>query len=219
MTQESSYSIIERDQHGDVLNIISGLNEASANDLADVLRTGTAYQGEQPQHALEVVREPTPAEQLVAVVDSWLANGDSLTRVDHLVECLRHVADQLETLGDMQIPRTGLKVEMHLFSGGGSNEERTAALDELAAVFGLKGVLNEAKHYHTGHNYGSGVRLVTIVESAPAESKPLVISDETIRQAEWIGKRYPDGVNYVEPCDDCESNGYNCSAHRAGGAS
>lgn len=191
----ATFTLIQRDGYGDPVNTITGLHEDNAETLAAWLRTGDAYQGDRPW-TCEIVRELTPAEETAAVVDSWLANGDSLTRTDHMVACLRRVADQLELLGSTEVPRTGLKVEMHLWSSDGSDEKRMAALDLLAGVFGLEAETNGANHYHTGHSHGGGVRMVTIVDPAPAP-KPLV-SDETI-----------------ERCDDCESNGYNCSAHSA----
>lgn len=200
MTTEPTYSIVERDHDGFVVNIIEGLVRARAELIADSLRIGTAYTGERPR-TCEIEREPTPVEKVEAVVDKWLAEGSSLTRVDHMAACLRRVADQLDQLGAMEIPGCGLKVELHLFSTHAPAQQRMAALDEMAAVvLDRKAQMGEQGHYGTGHIYGSGVRMVTIVEPEPKpEPKPLVISDETIQQAKWIGARYPDGVNFVEP--------------------
>lgn len=221
MTQEPTYSIVERDHDGFVVNIIEGLVRARAELIADSLRIGTAYTNSRPR-TCEIEREPDPAEVVAVVVGKWLTDGQSLTRADHLVACLRHVADRLETFGDKEIPPAGLKVELHFFSHAASNEDRVAAVDELAAVFGLVGELNDAEHYHTGYSHGGGLRMVTIVEPKP-EQKPLV-SDETIAEAEQVGRMVPatdlhlpqadcgcpikstrDGMaTFVDHCEACE---------------
>ncbi|HZN76054.1 MAG TPA: hypothetical protein VFC00_30860 [Micromonosporaceae bacterium] len=172
----ATFILVQRDQYGDPVNTITGLDELSANNVLAILTQGDAYHGAQPW-SCEIVAELTPAEKLAAVVDSWLAGGESLTRADHIVACLRRVADLLETLGGKVIPRTGLKVELHLFSSDGSNEERMTALDVLAAVFGRKGEMSEGQQYHTGHLYGGGLRMVTIPKPAE-EPRPLVSDDE-----------------------------------------
>lgn len=224
MTTPATYTLIQRDAYGDAVNTITGLAESYANQLADVLETGDAYQGEQPW-TCEVVAELSPAEQTAAIVDKWLADGESLTRADHLVACLRRVAETLESLGDKEIPRVGLKVELHLYSHGGTDEERMTALDELAAVFGRKGEMSEGLHYHTGHIYGAGLRMVTIPEPPAAPPKLLVISDETIAEAEQIGRMVPAadlhlpqaecgcpikqdsyGTRFVDHCAACEES-------------
>lgn len=223
MTTEATYSLIERNHYGAIVNQITGLVRARAELVADTLRRGDAYTTtERTPWTCEVVAELTPAEQTAAIVDKWLADGASLTRADHLVACLRRVADVLEPLGDRAIPHTGLKVEMHLFSSDGSTAVRMSALDELAAVFGRHGEMNEAGHYHTGYSHGGGLRMVTIAEPASATQPKPLVSDETIREAEWISKQVApmdlglpqaecgcpiksdrDGNNFVDHCQLC----------------
>ena len=211
MTQERTYTLIERDHYGAIVNTITGIFRARADLVAETLRLGDAYTDKIKPWTCEIVREPSREEQIAAVVDEWLADAEALTRADHLVACLRRVADVLEPLGDKVIPRTGLKVELHLFAHAAPAAERMAALDELAAVFGHKGEMSEAGHYHTGYVHGGGLRIVTIAEPEP---KPIV-SDETIRQAEQLSRMVlpmaecgcPIWGTVVDHCAACREEG------------
>lgn len=217
MTQEATYTLIQRDQHGDAVNAIPGLNEASANDLADVLRLGDAYQGDKPW-TCEIVREQTPAEQAQEAAAKWrdasAERGGSLHKVSHIAQILRTLAEDLDHLGETDIPSTILAVKIQVCGLWGAPEgvKQIAAVDRIAHALGQQphryetNVDGSPSHYGTGHGD-------LIVVTTAQEPKPLV-SDETIREAEQIAE----SSRLARIAEEAETLGHSHAAGSAGPA-
>lgn len=217
MSTSATYTLIQRDEYGTAVNTITRLGRAEAEAMEDLLSKGDAYKGERPW-TCEVVRELSAVEQAQEAAKAWRESANegarfhTLTRASHILEVLRGIADDLAHLGEMEIPSALLTVKIQVCAGAkGTDQDQIKAVSAIAHALGQEAVRypigEDSTHYGTGHGD------LVVVTTAP-EPKPIV-SDETIRQAEEIGKRYPDGVTYVEPCDDCETNGRNCYAHSA----
>lgn len=191
MTQESTYSIIECDHHGSIVNTITGLVRARAELVADTLRIGDAYAGTHPRTCL-IERELTAAEQAAEAATKWRETsadrGGSLYKASHIKQVLWSLAADLDHLGEMELPSTILSVTIQVCGlwGAPDGTAQIAAVDRIAHALGQQPhrypvqTGGEPGHYGTGHG---DLMVVTTAQ----EPKPLV-SDETIAEAEQISR-------------------------------
>jgi len=80
MDQPSTYTLTQKNEHGQPVNTITGLTQGRAEMLAALLATGDAYTSAQPW-TVDVVRELSRAEQLANVAGAWMAMVDQLAAV------------------------------------------------------------------------------------------------------------------------------------------
>lgn len=170
MNPQSTYTLTQKNEYGHPVNTITGLAQDYATQIADVLATGDAYQGGRPW-TCEIEREPSREEQLAAAVRTWVDQSRNLQSTGEAVACLRHVADRLESLGDVPLGSTALDISLHVM-GNESEDMRMVWVDQMAALFGMDAEMPDNGHYSAGHKRG-GVRFVTIVHLAP-EGGPVV---------------------------------------------
>ncbi len=182
MTQEPTYSIVERDHDGFVVNIIEGLVRARAQLLADSLRMGTAYTGAHPR-TCEVEREQTTQEKAEELAARWVHSGKS----DHvtmrtpvaLAAALDLLAEGLNSLGAQEISEVWMTVDIQVTGFGGNEHARRATVDLLAQAIGTTAEVRA----HGSYSAGSGqIKVYTAIP------KPPVISDETIAEAEQLSR-------------------------------
>lgn len=153
----ATFSLTQRDHHGEAVNAITGLSEGRAHTLADVLRTGTAYTGEQPW-TVEIVRELTTAEQAQEGARKWREGANEARRVNrfdrvsHIARALVDLAEDLNKLGEMEIPGSAmLAVKIQVFGQGMSTVDVLAdALGQQAFRY-PNGEDGSPGHYGTGH--------------------------------------------------------------------
>lgn len=129
MSQDSTYSIIERDHDGEAVNAITGLHEDNAKLLASWLRSGTAYTGDRPW-TVDITRELTipvkpTAAQVWRILEPIISNESAPV-------CVRLNRDDI-----------GVKIEVR------HNDRR--AVDEAITYLGLP-----PGYLHLDHTWREG---------------------------------------------------------------
>lgn len=200
MSQESRYTIIQRDQYGTAVNTITSLDERAANTMAAVLRTGDAYTGERPW-TVDIERELTEAEKLAQRVEAWLADHATLETTVELAAALELLAERLRSLGEQPLGQVWLTVDVQIASRVGDEPVRRAAVDLLASVAGVAAEEKAHGSYSSYSAHGKPPwRVFTPIEKPMPQAEPVeapVLAEGVDAPAELLERHIadPDGEN------------------------
>lgn len=179
MSQEPSYTIIQKDQYGLPVNTMTGFDEMAANTMAEWLRTGDAYTGDRPW-TVDIERELTDAEKLAQRAETWLTGPEhtTLATTTELAVALELLAERLRSLGDHNLGQMWLTVDMQVTMQAGDEPARRAAVDLLASVAGV--VPEESPSHGLHGSYGARgeqVKAFTPVEKPTPQAEAPVATE------------------------------------------
>lgn len=187
------WTVIQRDHNGRDVNTITGLCQDDTKAVEDILKSGSAYQGDQPW-TLEVQRELTQAEIEEREAELWLtAEGTNqiyFTSTSGLAKAFELLAANLRRMGDQPITKTWLNVSMQVVShDSGPDGFRRLTAELLAEAFCMQTpTSDENAHY--------GSRTAQLNVFAPGIAKP--------ECKQTGGPKNPDGTSDIEcACGEC----------------
>lgn len=169
------YRVEERDAYKQIINVISGdgsgIDRPTAETLATILRTGTAYTGPQAR-TLDIVPIATPAEILAARLAAWRTNRDATLTPAEQAAALRQLADELESLDSEDLGDIHLSVVLDVDGYRADPALAKARVDRVAKALNLdQAVAAESGRnwwYNTNSSLPVQVRAVGSVPAVPA---------------------------------------------------
>lgn len=149
-TTQSTYSLVERDALGRVVNTIPGLTGDEAQATGVLFDRSTAHQDK--ARTWEIVRELTAMELRTQAAERWLADsavGDR-TSASFLADCLNYAAERMRQIAPVALADTRLSLTLHVV-GAGDGEVRRDTVDLLAAALTLTAA-QEGTDYRARNN-------------------------------------------------------------------